>query len=172
VIAGRGGSQISSSLFTICVASGRGAASGGTTCCVAEGHRRCDPPSHRAERNRPSLERGGPDPPMNLRSDTHRERGWYWRDGDRQDLGLTSGKKSAIGWCGCVDRSCTDHDRRVCKSWWHTLDCRRFRSVSTRSALRIAELGLGVLDHLWVLSHHADFQAGNAAQGNAPHARR
>ena len=43
-----------------------GTAAGGVTCCVAEGHRRCDPPS---ERNRPLFERGGPDPPMNLRSD-------------------------------------------------------------------------------------------------------
>jgi hypothetical protein len=38
-----------------------GAAAGGVTCCVAE-------------RNRPLFERGGPDPPMNLRSETKETR--------------------------------------------------------------------------------------------------
>ena len=61
VIAGRRGCPSSPTLLSPALPLA-GTAAGGVTCCVAEGHRR--------ERNRPLLERGGPDPPMNLRSET------------------------------------------------------------------------------------------------------
>ena len=62
VIAGRRGCQSSSTLPSS-ASPLVGTAAGGMTCCVAEGHRRCDPP----EPDCPLSERGGPDPRMNLR---------------------------------------------------------------------------------------------------------
>ena len=68
-----------------------GTAAGDVTCCVAEGHRRCDPPERNRPRNRPLLERGGPDPPIKSKKSntSHPKRGTGRREGRESIDSLT-----------------------------------------------------------------------------------